>query len=78
METNDTIVAVFADHNGADTAVRRLTAAGFETKNLSVVGKGFHSEEKVIGFYNIGDRVKFWGARGAFWATLGLSLAGCF
>jgi hypothetical protein len=36
-------------------------------KHLSVVGKGYHSEEKVVGFYNIGDRIKFWGTRGAFW-----------
>jgi hypothetical protein len=39
-------------------------------KNLSVVGKGYHTEEKVIGFYNVGDRVKFWGSRGAFWGGL--------
>jgi hypothetical protein len=35
-----------------------------------VVGRGFHTEEKVVGFYNIGDRVKFWGIRGAFWGGL--------
>jgi hypothetical protein len=48
-------------------------------KNLSVVGKGYHSEEKVVGFYNGGDRVKFWGARGAFWGGLwGWFLGGLF
>ena len=30
-------------------------------KHLSVVGKGYHTDEKVAGFYNVGDRVKFWG-----------------
>ena len=30
-------------------------------KHLSVVGKGYHTDEKVVGFYNVGDRVKFWG-----------------
>ena len=39
-------------------------------KDLSVVGKGYHTEEKVVGFYNVGDRVKFWGTRGAFWGGL--------
>jgi len=75
----DSVVAVFADHEAAGAAVKDLTAGGFEMKNLSVVGKGFHTEEKVIGFYNFGDRVTFWGKRGAFWGGLwGLFFGGLF
>src|SRR5271155_2471089 len=77
METADTVIAVFADHRAAETAVKELTAAGFEMKNLSLVGKGYHTEEKVVGFYNVGDRVKFWGKRGVFWGGLwGLFVGG--
>jgi hypothetical protein len=76
---SDSVVAVFADHNAAETAVKKLTATGFEMKNLSVVGKGYHTDEKVVGFYNAGDRVKFWGKRGAFWGGLwGLFFGGLF
>src|SRR5271157_2028711 len=79
METADTVTVVFADHDAAETAVKKLTAAGFEMKNLSVVGKGYHTEEKVVGFYNTGDRIKFWGTRGAFWGGLwGLFFGGLF
>jgi hypothetical protein len=79
MDKADAVVAVFADHNAAESAVKELAAAGFEMKNLSVVGKGYHTDEKVIGFYNIGDRVKFWGSRGAFWGGLwGLFFGGLF
>ncbi len=79
MEIVDSVVAVFADHSSAETAVKKLAASGFELKNMSVVGKGYHSEEKVVGFYNIGDRVKFWGSRGAFWGGLwGLFFGGLF
>ncbi|HLY56299.1 MAG TPA: general stress protein [Stellaceae bacterium] len=79
MEKTDSIVAVFADHEAAETAVKTLTAAGFEMKNLSVVGKGYHTEEKVVGFYSAGDRIKFWGTRGAFWGGFwGLFLGGLF
>jgi hypothetical protein len=75
----DTVIAIFADHNAAETAVKKLTAAGFEMKNLSVVGKGYHTDEKVVGFYNTGDRVKFWGKRGAFWGGFwGLFFGGLF
>jgi len=39
-------------------------------KHLSVVGQGYHTDEKVVGFYNTGDRIKLWGKRGAFWGGL--------
>jgi len=79
MKTSDTVVAVFAGHNAAETAVKKLAAGGFAMKNLSLVGKGYHSDEKVVGFYNIGDRVKFWGTRGAFWGGFwGLFFGGLF
>ena len=79
MEKIDTVVAVFGDHNSAELAVKKLTAAGFEMKNLSVVGKGYHTDEKVVGFYNAGDRIKFWGTRGLFWGGLwGLFFGGLF
>ncbi len=75
----DTAVAVFRTHELAEAAVKELAAAGFDVKNLSVVGKGYHTEEKVVGFYNTGDRVRFWGERGAFWGGFwGLFLGGLF
>jgi hypothetical protein len=79
MEKTDTIIAVFPDHNAAEGAVKRLAQAGFDLKTLSVVGKGYHTDEKVVGFYNVGDRVKFWGRQGAFWGGLwGLFFGGLF
>lgn len=79
MQKPGSVVAVFDDHLAAESAVKKLGAAGFDIKNLSVVGKGYHTEEKVVGFYNAGDRVRFWGKRGAFWGGLwGLFLGGLF
>jgi hypothetical protein len=79
MEATNTVIAVFADHPAAETAIKKLTSAGFDMKNLSVVGKGYHTDEKVVGFYNTGDRIKFWGTRGAFWGGFwGLFLGGLF
>jgi uncharacterized membrane protein len=75
----DSVVAVFEDHNAAETAVKKLTAAGIEMKNLSVIGKGYQTDEKVVGFYNVGDRIKFWGTRGAYWGGLwGMFFGGLF
>ncbi len=70
MTDLNAVIAVFADHQGAETAVKKLADAGIDMKHLSVVGKGYHTDEKVVGFYNAGDRIKFWGKRGAFWGGL--------
>jgi uncharacterized membrane protein len=79
MKVYETAIAVFPDHDAAEKAVKTLTAASFDMKDLSVVGKGYHSEEKVIGFYSTGDRIKFWGSRGAFWGGFwGLFFGGLF
>jgi hypothetical protein len=66
----NSVIAVFDDHQAAEVAVKKLADAGIDIKNLSVVGKGFHTDEQVVGFYNAGDRIKFWGKRGAFWGGL--------
>jgi hypothetical protein len=70
MTDNNSVIAVFDDHQSAEAAVKKLADAGIDMKHLSVVGKGYHTDEKVVGFYNTGDRMKFWGKRGAFWGGL--------
>lgn len=79
MITHDSVIAVFPDHATAEAAVKKLTAGGLAMKSLSIVGKGYKIEENVVGFYNTGDRVRFWGSRGAFWGALwGLFFGGVF
>ena len=63
-------IGTFAHHADADAAVKELGLAGFDITRLSVLGKGYHTDEHVTGFYNQGDRVRFWGTRGAFWGGL--------
>lgn len=67
---------VFDTHTAAEEAIRTLGQSGFDMKKLSLVGKGYHSEEKPMGFYTAGDRIKAWGGTGAFWGGIwGLLLA---
>lgn len=70
MGKDDAIITVFADHAAADAAIKTLAADGFALKHLSLVGRGCHTENKVAGVCNIGDRVRFWGSRGAFWGGM--------
>jgi hypothetical protein len=67
MSEKNTVVSIYNTHTEAEDAVRELQKAGFEMKKLSIVGKDYHSDEHVVGYYNTGDRVKYWGKLGAFW-----------
>jgi hypothetical protein len=79
MNTIDTVIGVFTDHSNAESAIKKLAAAGFEMKNLTIIGKGYETDEKVTGFYNVENRMMFWGKRGAFWGGLwGLFFGGLF
>ena len=76
MQSQSPPVYVFKSHAEADEAVRALNNAGFDVTKLSIIGKGYHTEEKLMGFYTKGDRIKAWGASGAFWGGIwGLLLA---
>jgi uncharacterized membrane protein len=63
-------VAIYDTHAGAEAAVKLLQQDGIDMKQLSIVGKDYHTEEQAIGFYTSGDRMKFWGGRGMFWGSL--------
>jgi uncharacterized membrane protein len=67
MNKNESVVAVYHTHTEAEAAVQELQRSGFNLKNLSIVGKEYHTEEHVVGYYNAGDRMKYWGANGALW-----------
>ncbi len=66
MKTNS-VVAIYDTHSQAEDAVKNLQKSGFDMKHLSIVGKDYHSEEHVTGYYNVGDRMKYWGKLGALW-----------
>src|SRR5271155_4922853 len=70
MSNKNCVVAVFESHDQAQDAICELQKSGFDMKKLSIVGKDYHTEEHAVGYYNTGDRVKFWGKKGAFWGGL--------
>lgn len=79
MNIDETAVGSFEEHASAEDAIKKLARAGFDMRSLSIVGKAYHTEEKVIGFYNVNDRIQFWGSRGAYWGGLwGLFFGGLF
>lgn len=67
MKDTNAVIAVYDNHSSAEDAVKELQKSGFDMKKLSVVGKDYHTDEHVVGYYNAGDRMKYWGKLGAFW-----------
>ncbi len=70
MTEKNSCVAIYNTHTEAEGAVKELQKSGFDMKKLSIVGKDYHTEEHVVGYYNTGDRMKNWGKFGAFWGGL--------
>jgi hypothetical protein len=67
MTEQDSVVAVYGTHNGAEEAVKELQRGGIDMHSLSIIGRDYHTDENVVGYYNTGDRMKYWGKVGAFW-----------
>jgi len=76
MPEKCTVVATYPTHTDAEAAIKQLQLAEFNMKRLSIVGKDYHTEENVIGYYNSGDRMKSWGKLGAFWGGVWSLLSG--
>jgi hypothetical protein len=70
MTDTNAAIAVYDTHSAAENAVKELQKSGFDMKKLSVVGKDYHTDEQVTGYYNAGDRMKYWGKMGGFWGGL--------
>ena len=67
MSTLNSVVAVYDSHAKAEAAIKDLQEAGVDMKSLSIAAKDTHTDEHVVGYYNAGDRMKYWGKLGAFW-----------
>src|SRR5580692_5505087 len=70
MNESNSVIAVYNSHTEAEQAVSKLGAASFDIKKVSIIGKDYHSEENVVGYYTTGDRMKSWGGIGAFWGGI--------
>jgi uncharacterized membrane protein len=68
--TNNNCISIFKTRQEAEQAIKDLDQAGFDMGKISIVGKDYEREEKVTGYYNTLERVKFWSKRGALWGGL--------
>ena len=69
MSEIHSVVAIYNTHSHVEKAVRELQRSGFDMKKMSVVGKDYHTDEHVVGYYTTGDRMKYWGKLGDVWGV---------
>jgi hypothetical protein len=55
------VIAVYDNHSAAEDALKELQKSGFDLKKLPAMGKDYHTNEQVVGYYNAGGRMKYWG-----------------
>jgi hypothetical protein len=67
---HNAVVAIYRSHAEAEAAIKELQHSGYDMKKLSIVGRDYHTDEHVVGYYNAGDRMKYWGKTGAFWGGI--------
>ena len=70
MQNTNASIFICNSHQEAESAIRTLKNFGFNVKQLSLIGKGYHSEEHPVGFYTTGDKIAAWGGNGAFWGSI--------
>ena len=69
MASTDSLLWTSTTHADAESAIRALHSSGVDIRKLSILGKGYHSEEQALGFYDVGAKMRAWGGMGAFWGA---------
>jgi uncharacterized membrane protein len=67
MIATNAVIAIYETHDQVEQAIKDLQVAGIDMKTLSIAARDTHTDEHVVGYYNTGDRMKYWGKVGAFW-----------
>jgi len=67
MIAANAVIAIYETHEQVEQAIKDLQVAGVDMKTLSIAARDTHTDEHVVGYYNTGDRMKYWGKIGAFW-----------
>ncbi|MBI1290589.1 permease [bacterium] len=67
---NNSAIGVFETHTLAEDAVKELKLGKVDIGKLSIIGRDQHTDEHVVGYYNTGERMMYWGRSGAFWGGL--------
>jgi len=79
MEDKKLLIAHYKTQQQAEEAIKKLRQNGYDIKNLCVIGTDCYTEQNVLGYHNIYDRMEKWSVLGLFAiALVGLLLGSIF
>ena len=67
---NESVIAVYKNHNEAEEAVRKLERVGIPIRKISIIGRNFQLREDVQGYYRPSDAAKEGAGFGAWFGGL--------
>jgi hypothetical protein len=70
MFERNAVVAVYESHIEVEEAIHDLFKSGFDMKKTSIVARDNHNGSEVEGYYNAGNRMRYWGRLGSFWSDI--------
>lgn len=76
MVNKNSIVIVYNTQSDAEQGLRALPRANFDMKRLSMIARHCPAEDQVAAYYQLGERMKCFGEKGAFWGGLWSVLPG--
>jgi hypothetical protein len=78
MSEPNPVVAVYGTHVEAEGAVKEVQRAEIDIRALSIVGKDSPTDEHVVGYYNTGDRMKYWGKTRMLYPSMAETATTCW
>lgn len=66
MENQQLFVANYKSLQHAEGAIKKLKKSGYDITKLSIIGKDCYTEQNVLGYFNIYDKMEKWSTTGLF------------
>ncbi len=70
MNQSNIALAIYGTHTEAEAAIKELQQSNFDMTQLSIVGRSYHIDQRVLGYCNNGNSIKTWEKIGAFWGEI--------
>jgi uncharacterized protein YacL len=66
MENQKLLVANYKTQQQAEDAIKKLKKSGYNITKLSIIGIDCYTEQSVLGYFNIYDKMEKWSTTGLF------------
>jgi len=70
MTETSTCIAIYPTVPVVRQALAKLQAEGINLHQVSIVGKGYHDQEQLIGFYTVSQGISYCGFQSVLWVDL--------